>query len=65
MKESDQKLTLPVDEAGVLLGLSRGLMYEGIRRAEIPSIKVGRRILVPRHALLKMLEEPPSWGTSQ
>jgi excisionase family DNA binding protein len=35
----------------------RGLnqMYEGIRRGEIPSIRVGRRILLPRKAFLAWL----------
>jgi excisionase family DNA binding protein len=50
------RLTLSVEEAGKMLGLSRGLMYEAIRRGEIPSIRVGRRILIPRAALYRMLK---------
>jgi excisionase family DNA binding protein len=44
-------LTLTVDETAALLGISRGLAYEGVRRGEIPSVKVGKRIVVPRTRL--------------
>ena len=53
---SNQKLVLSVEEARAMLGLSRGLMYEAVRRGEIPSIRVGRRILIPSAALLRKLE---------
>lgn len=51
-----EKLTLTVSEAAGLLGLSRNTVYQGIWRNEIPYIKVGKRILIPREALRKMLE---------
>jgi len=44
-----------VTEASRLLGISRNLAYEAIRRGEIPSVKIGGRILVPTEALDKML----------
>lgn len=53
-----EKLTLTVEEARKILGLSRGLMYQAIRRGEIPSFRVGRRLLIPRAPLLKLLGEP-------
>lgn len=56
MKDAD-RLTLSVDEAGKMLGLSRGLMYQAIRKGEIPSIRIGRRILIPRAALYRMLKD--------
>lgn len=37
------------------LRLSRNGTYEAIRRGEIPSIRIGRRIVVPRVALQKKL----------
>jgi excisionase family DNA binding protein len=46
-----QRLTWTVDEAADLLGLSRPCAYEAVHRGEIPSIRVGRRILIPRAAL--------------
>ena len=48
-----------VTEASRLLGISRNLAYEAIRRGEIPSVKIGGRILVPTEALDKMLSLSP------
>lgn len=48
--------TLPVwPDTGQILGLSKSATYEGIRTGEIPSIRIGRRILVPTAALRRML----------
>ena len=54
--EPRDKLIYTVEETRALLGLSRTLVYEAIRRGEIPSIRVGRRILIPRAALERLLE---------
>jgi len=48
------RLTVSVAEARRRLGISRGLMYEAIRRGEIPSIRIGRRILIPVAPLDKL-----------
>lgn len=48
---------MSVAEAGALLGLGRSAAYESIRRNEIPHLKFGRRIVVPRAAVLRMLED--------
>jgi excisionase family DNA binding protein len=40
-------LTLTVEEAAAPLGISRPFAYEAVRRGEIPSIRIGRRVLVP------------------
>ena len=50
-------LTMSVEEAGKLLGIGRSSAYGAVRRGELPSLKVGRRILVPRSALLRKLED--------
>jgi len=52
------KLTLTVSEAAAALGISRGLAYEMVRTGRIPSIRFGKRVLVPQRALEKLLEEP-------
>ena len=54
--ESDERLTLTVKEVQKLLGLSRGLIYQAIETGEIPSVRVGRRILVPKASLIRLLE---------
>jgi len=51
-------LTLTVNEAAHLLGISRGLAYELARCGRLPVIRLGRRILIPRVALEKMLSRP-------
>jgi len=56
--EEKEKLTLSVGEAAKLLGIGRNLCYERVRMGEIPALKFGRRLIVPRKALEKLLEEP-------
>ena len=46
-----EKLTLTVDEAAKCLGIGRNSAYEAIARGEIPVVKVGKRLLVPKAAL--------------
>lgn len=52
-----ERQTYSVDEAAKLLGLGRNQAYEGVHRGEIPSVRVGKRILVPRVALDRLLEK--------
>jgi excisionase family DNA binding protein len=49
------KATYTVEEAAALLGVSRETAYEGCRDGQIPSIRIGKRVLVPRAALDQML----------
>lgn len=49
------ELTLSVAEVAKALGISKGLAYAAMKSGTIPSVKVGRRILVPRSALAAML----------
>ena len=53
-----ERLTLTIDETAKLLGIGRQLAYDKVKTGEIPVIKIGRRLLVPRKALEKLLEEP-------
>ena len=52
-----EKLTLTVDEAAKILGIGRQLAYNRVKTGEIPVIKIGRRLLVPRKALERLLEQ--------
>jgi excisionase family DNA binding protein len=56
MSTEDQRKTYTVDEAGRLLGVGRNQAYEAAKRGEIPTIKIGKRLLVPRAALDRMLD---------
>ena len=55
-----EKLTFSVEEAAKLLGIGRNLCYEKVKTGEIPVLKIGRRLLVPKAALEKLLNEPKS-----
>jgi excisionase family DNA binding protein len=48
--------TFTVPEAAEILGISRGSAYEAVKNEELPAIWFGRRCVVPRRALEKMLE---------
>ena len=48
---------MTVQRAAKHLGISRNLCYEGVARGEIPSIRVGGKILIPRAKLLALLGE--------
>ena len=52
---SDDRLVVSVAEAGRLLGVSRAFAYELAARGELPTIHLGRRVLVPKVALLAMV----------
>ncbi|MDA0221347.1 MAG: helix-turn-helix domain-containing protein [Proteobacteria bacterium] len=46
---------MTVDEAAVILGIGRNAAYEGVRAGTIPSIRIGKRILIPNVALDQLL----------
>lgn len=51
-----ERLALTVEEAGALLGISRDLAYDLVNTRQLPSVRLGRRIVVPRRALEQLLE---------
>ena len=52
--ESEKK-AVSVIEAARLLGIGRNLAYDAVARGEIPSIRVGSRILIALASIDKML----------
>jgi excisionase family DNA binding protein len=50
-----QRQTLSVEEAGKILGISRGAAYAYAKDGSLPTIRLGSRLLVPKAALDKML----------
>jgi len=57
MESENEKLVLTAMEVARLLRISRATCYEQIRQGIIPSIRIGRKIIVPRAALIHKLEE--------
>jgi excisionase family DNA binding protein len=54
---TEESATLTVAEAAKVLGISLGSAYDGVKAGEIPHVKIGTRILIPRVALDRMLAE--------
>jgi excisionase family DNA binding protein len=53
-------LTLSVVQAGKKLGIkSRSACYEAAKRNQIPTLRVGRCLRVPKAALAALLANPP------
>ncbi len=51
-----ERITLTIVEVAALLGISRALAYELVKRGELPSLRLGRRVVVPRKALEAFVE---------
>jgi excisionase family DNA binding protein len=47
--------TVTIEEAGQMLGISRSLAYVAARRGELPTLRLGRRLLVPLPAIERLL----------
>jgi excisionase family DNA binding protein len=61
---TEEPLTYTLTEAARRLGISRALAYEAANRGELPVCRIGRRMLVPRAALLRLLEDSSSAAPS-
>lgn len=53
----DEPLSLSVKAAARILGLSWASAYEAVRTGQIPSLRFGKRIVVPCAALNRMLSQ--------
>lgn len=51
--------TMSVEQAGLILGLSRNGAYAAAARGDIPTIRIGRKLLVPKHRLFALLDGDP------
>ena len=66
--------TISVEQAGDLLGVSRRSAYRAAARGQIPTVRIGRRLLVPTQRLLDLLgldrpspttsDTEPAWETT-
>jgi excisionase family DNA binding protein len=48
---------MTVTEAAAALGISRGLAYQLVARGDLPALRLGRRLVVPSHAIDALLGE--------
>ena len=52
---TSERLTYTVREAAELLGLSKNSAYQACLKGEIPHLKIGKRILIPKAQLERLL----------
>ena len=62
---NEQKLTMTIDEASVLLGIGRSLAYQMAHNGQLPVIRLGKRLLVSRKAFEAMLDVKPAGNKPQ
>lgn len=54
-KRTDQ-VVYSVEEVAALLGISRAFAYQSVKNGLIPSVRIGKRVLIPRAAFDRLLE---------
>jgi excisionase family DNA binding protein len=54
-RSAEHSLTLTVDEAAALIGVSRSTAYDLVATDDLPTVRLRRRILVPASALADLL----------
>lgn len=52
------RLTYTVEEAARIIGIGRSAAYKAANAGEIPTIRIGRKLLVPVRRLEQMLGAP-------
>jgi len=59
-----ERRTITVEEAAKELGISRALAYEMARTGKLPTLRFGRRLVVPQRAIERLLENPEPQSAS-
>lgn len=59
LHEPTERDVYTVEEAGARLGISRDHAYRLAAKGEIPTLRLGRRLVVPRVRLERLLEAGP------
>jgi excisionase family DNA binding protein len=56
-KSKDDQLTMSVPEAGKMVSLAKNAAYAAARAGQIPTLRFGRKLRVPKAKFLKMLSD--------
>jgi excisionase family DNA binding protein len=59
-----EQLTLSVPEAGKMVNLGKNAAYAAARSGQIPTLRFGRKLRVPKARFLKLLSEGGAERTS-
>lgn len=54
---ANPSLVIGIKEAGAMLGLNKNAAYAAAKRGDIPTIRIGRLIKVPKAAFNRLLEQ--------
>lgn len=57
-------ILIPVEQAAKLLNIGRGLCYQLVQEKRLPSIRLGRRVLISRQALERWVQQEVGANTS-
>jgi excisionase family DNA binding protein len=57
VSEVGERLTVTVEEAAAMLGISRTLAYELVRRGILPHLRLARRIVISRRAVERLIDD--------
>lgn len=60
--ENREKLTISVAELAKMLGISRGVAYQLSRAEGFPILKLGKRTLIPKNALIEWIQNNSQKG---
>lgn len=53
--QTSERLTYSVREAAQMLGLSKNSVYQAVMKGQVPHVKIGKRILIPKAKLRLLL----------
>ena len=56
MQRNDEEVVYTIEKVARLLGIGRSSAYAAARRGEIPTVRLGRRLLVPKIAFERLLQ---------
>ncbi len=55
--------TVSVEYAAAELGIGRTTLYAAIKRGEVPVLRIGRRVVIRRSTLARLLADPTALPT--
>ena len=55
MERPVARQTYQIEEVAKLLGIGRNQAYEAARRGDFPTLRLGRRLVAPKHPIDRML----------
>lgn len=56
LQDTDLRLTLTVEETATALGVNPSTVYDYARQRQIPHVRIGKRLIIPRAALMDWLD---------